>query len=142
MVEDLRVDRSLTIPGDELELSFSPSGGPGGQHANKTATRAVLSWNVEESRALGDRQRQRIRSRLKHRIDSSGTIRLASDRHRSQLRNRRDVQERLATLIADALRPPKARVPTGVTRAAKERRLSDKRRRGELKRARRPQLDD
>ena len=142
MSEDLRVNRSLTIPGDELELSFSPSGGPGGQHANKTSTRAVLSWNVDGSRALGERQRQRIRSRLKHRIDSSGTIRLASDRYRSQLRNRRDVHDRLALLIAEALRPAKARVPTKTTRAAKERRLRDKRHRGELKRARRTLPDD
>ena len=139
---DLRVSRSLTIPGDELELSFSPSGGPGGQHANKASTRAVLAWNVDGSRALGERQRQRIRSRLKHRIDSTGTIRLTSDRHRSQLRNRQDVQERLAALVADALRPTKARVPTKTTRAAKERRLRDKRQRGELKRARRMPPDD
>jgi ribosome-associated protein len=141
-MDDLRVNRSLTIPGAELELSFSPSGGPGGQHANKTSTRAVLSWNVDDSRVLGERQRQRIRSRLKHRIDSTGTIRLASDRHRSQLRNRRDVYDRLAALLAEALLPPKARVPTRVTRAAKERRLRDKRQRGELKRGRRSLPDD
>ncbi|MGH2809048.1 MAG: alternative ribosome rescue aminoacyl-tRNA hydrolase ArfB [Actinomycetota bacterium] len=142
MADDLRVNRSLTIPGDELELSFSPSGGPGGQHANKASTRAVVTWNVDTSRVLGERQRQQIRSRLKHRIDASGTIRLASDRHRSQLRNRRDALERLALLVAEALRPPKARVPTTVTTAAKERRLQDKRRRGELKRARRALPDD
>lgn len=142
MSDDLRVDRTLTIPAEELDLSFSPSGGPGGQHANKASTRAVLVWNVEASAALGERQRRRIKSRLKHRIDGSGNIRVSSDRFRSQLRNRRDAMDRLAYLLADALRPTKERIPTKTTIAAKERRLREKRRRGELKRARREIPDD
>ncbi|MDQ3940796.1 MAG: aminoacyl-tRNA hydrolase [Actinomycetota bacterium] len=141
MTEDLRVNRSLTIPGDEIQITYSTSGGPGGQHANKTATRAVASWNVATSRALGERQRQRIRSHLRSRIDSSGTLRLASDRTRSQLQNRRDVLDRLTALVAESLRPIKRRVATVPTNAARERRLREKKRRADLKRSRRV-LDD
>ena len=141
MADDLYVDRSLTIPGDELELTFTTSGGPGGQHANKTSTRAVLTWNVETSRTLNETQLRRIRSRLKGRIDSTGTLRIAGDRFRSQTQNRRDVLERLAVLVGDALRPVKARVATAPSRGAKERRLQEKKRRGAVKRARRI-LDD
>ncbi len=142
MAEDLRVTRSLTIPGDELELTFTTSGGPGGQHANRSSTRVVLGWNVAESRALGERQRQQIRTHLRRRIDNSGMLRVASDRYRSQLRNRADAMHRLSDLVAEALRPTKKRVATAPTNASKERRLREKKRRSELKRARRLRNDD
>ena len=142
MAEDLFVDRSLTIPGDELELTFTTSGGPGGQHANKASTRVVVAWNVGTSRALNEGQRRRIRSRLKGRIDSTGTLRLSGDRFRSQSQNRRDVLERLATLVSEALRPVKVRVATTPSRSATERRLQAKKRRGAVKRARRILGDD
>ena len=137
MKEDVRINRSVTIPGDEVELTFSPSGGPGGQHANKASTRAELAWNVATSRALGPRQRERIRGALRTRIDSSGTLRLTSDTYRSQLRNREDVIERLQREVAAALKPIKKRRPTAPTRASKERRLEQKKRRSETKRLRR-----
>jgi ribosome-associated protein len=142
-VEDVRVNRSLIIPGDELRLSFSTSGGPGGQHANKAATRVDVAWNVANSRALGPRQRSRVLAGLRTRIDSAGTLRLSSDRYRSQLRNREDVLDRLARLVAEALRPPKARRATAPTPASRERRLAGKRRRSVIKkRRRRPARDD
>lgn len=142
-MEDLRVNRSLVIPGDELRLSFSTSGGPGGQHANKAATRVEVAWNVASSRALGPRQRSRILAALRTRIDSNGTLRLSSDRYRSQRRNREDVLNRLAQLVAEALKPPKPRRATAPTPAARERRLADKRRRSDVKRRRRrPARDD
>lgn len=100
-----------------------------------------MLWNVATSRSLGPRQRERLRNRLRNRIDTSGTLRLTSDRYRSQLRNREDVIERLRDLVADALRPEKHRHKTAPTKASKERRLRDKKRRAELKRARR-ELDD
>lgn len=138
----VRVGRSLVIPDDELELRFSTSGGPGGQHANKAATRVELSWNVDRSAALGPRQRDRIKRRLARRIDSSGVLRLTSDRYRSQLRNREDVTTRLSELVSDALRRERRRIGTTPTAASKERRLAEKRRRGELKRQRRAHVDD
>lgn len=141
MTDDIRVNRSLTIPGTELDFTFSPSGGPGGQHANKVATRAEVVWNVERSSVLGPRQRERIRSKLRHRVDSNGNLRIASDAQRSQLRNRHEVRRRLGHLVAEALVPPKPRVRTKPTRSAVERRLQEKKRRGERKRERRADFD-
>ena len=139
----VRVNRSVTIPLDEIRFSFSTSGGPGGQHANRSATRVSLVWNVEGSSALGPRQRQRINEVLGRRIDSAGRLRLTSDRYRSQLRNREDVLDRLAKLVEDALRPRPTRQATTPSRAAKERRLREKRHRSQIKTQRRsrPDLD-
>ncbi|HVF52088.1 MAG TPA: alternative ribosome rescue aminoacyl-tRNA hydrolase ArfB [Actinomycetota bacterium] len=132
----LRVTRGVTIPHEELQLTFSPSGGPGGQHANRSATRVAVTWNVRDSAALGPRQRERVLENLKARIDGSGSIRLASSKHRSQLRNREDVLERLAALVAEALIPPNRRIATRPTRGAQQRRLAQKKRRGEVKKLR------
>ena len=136
-MDGIPVGRNVTIPEDEIELKFSPSGGPGGQHANRSATRVELTWNVASSRALDERQRDRLRARLRHRIDSGGVLRLTSDKHRSQFQNRADVRRRLASLVADALRPRTRRVPTTPTAASGRRRLQSKRRRSEIKRLRR-----
>jgi ribosome-associated protein len=141
-VDELRVNRRLVIPADELEERFTTSSGPGGQHANKVSTRVELEWNVEASRVLGPRQRERIKSKLSRRIDSSGVLRVASEKHRSQLRNRTEVRSRLAQLVGDALVVEKSRVRTKPTRAANQRRLEDKKRRSQIKRARRVILDE
>jgi ribosome-associated protein len=139
--EPLRVNRNLSIPPDEITLRFSPSGGPGGQHANRSSTRVDLSWNVDASRVLGPRQRARIKGHLRNRLDGSGTLRLSSDKHRSQTRNREEVLARLARLVSEALQPRRARVATTPSQAAKERRLRSKRRRSETKKLRRAPLD-
>ena len=141
-MDDIKINRSLVIPGAELELRFSPSGGPGGQHANKAATRAELTWNLTESQVLGPRQRQRLHAALRHRIDSSGNLRLTSDRNRSQMQNRNDVIQRFATLVRDALRPAKPRVKTKPSRASKEKRLQQKKKRSETKQNRKVRLGD
>jgi ribosome-associated protein len=138
----VRVTRTLEIPADEIDLSFSTSSGPGGQNVNKSETRVNLTWNVKESRALGPRQRDRILKRLSNRINSSGRLHLSSSRYRSQWRNREDVTARLQELVADALRPAKRRVETSPTTASREKRLQAKRRRSQMKRARRPVDDD
>jgi ribosome-associated protein len=139
--EPLRINRNLVIPPDEIALRFSPSGGPGGQHANRSSTRVDLSWNVDASRVLGPRQRARIKGHLRNRLDGWGTLRLSSDKHRSQTRNREEVLARLARLVAEALQPRRARVATTPSQAAKERRLRSKRRRSEIKKLRRAPLD-
>jgi len=141
-VTGLRVNRRLVIPTDELEERFSTSSGPGGQHANKASTRAELTWNIESSSVLGPRQRERLRSRLASRLDSNGVLRVASEKHRSQLRNREEARTRLAELVDRALKVERPRVKTKPTRAGKERRLQQKRRRSEIKRARRVTNDD
>lgn len=139
----LRVTRSVTIPDEEIELRFSTSGGPGGQHANKAATRVDLRWVPATSRALGPRQRERVLSHLGRRLDSSGALRLSSDRFRSQLRNRNAVFERLQEIVADALTPVTKRLPSKPPPGASERRLTQKKRRSTLKRQRaRPSESD
>jgi ribosome-associated protein len=133
----LRVSRSLAIPMSEIELRHSTSGGPGGQHANKASTRVDLAWNVNGSKALGPRQRRRIREKLRTRIDTSGTLQLSSATYRSQMRNRDDVLARLAAMLEEALRVEKTRRPTQPTRRAKDARVQRKKRRGAIKRSRR-----
>jgi ribosome-associated protein len=133
----LRVTRSVVIPMSEIELRHSTSGGPGGQHANKASTRVDLSWNVDRSSALGPRQRERIRDRLRTRIDSSGNLQLSSGTYRSQLRNREDVLERLAALLENALHVEKTRQRTKPSRRATDDRIQQKKRRGAIKRSRR-----
>ncbi len=139
----MRVTRSVTIPDGEIEITFSRSGGPGGQHANKTSTRAELVWNVSDSQALGPRQRARLHLNLRNRIDSNGNLRITSDTHRSQLRNKEEVLRRLEDLIREGLKVPRARVPTTPSRSAKTKRVEQKRKHGEIKRARqKPRIDD
>lgn len=133
----LRVNDQLSIPLSELRFQFTPSSGPGGQHANRSATRAELFFDVATSPSLSDAQRERVLAALKTYIDSEGTLRLVSQASRSQVRNRREVTARFQKLLAQALEPHKRRRPTRVPRAERERRLAEKRRRSEKKRRRR-----
>lgn len=133
----MKVTPALTIPDEEIEMSFSTSGGPGGQHANRSATRVELRWNVETSRALTEQQRKILKSRLRSRIDSDGSLRVVAASSRSQMRNRQEAEQRLAKLVAFGLRKPRERIATRPTKAAKNRRLESKRHRSEIKKARR-----
>jgi ribosome-associated protein len=142
MNQGVQVNRRLTIPPNEIEMRFTTSGGPGGQHANRSSTRAEAAWNVETSAVLGPRQRQRLREKLRHRIDSNGVLRVASDTHRSQLRNREEAVARLARLVSDALKPRAKRIATAPSKQARERRLESKRRQSQKKRERRKVLDE
>ena len=135
--DDVRVGRGIVIRADEIELSFTPSGGPGGQHANRSATRVELTWNVDRSRALSTRQKAAVKERLRARLDAAGNLRLTSAAHRSQTRNRAEVTERLARVVRDALTPRRTRIPTRATAASHEKRLQAKKRRSETKRLRR-----
>ena len=139
-MEDLKVGRKLVIPQAELQHRFTPSGGPGGQHANKASTRAELTWNVRDSQVLGPRQRQRLLTKLANRIDGEGNLRVAADRERSQLRNRRAAEARLVELVAKALQRERPRKATRPTAASKERRLREKKRRSEIKQTRKDPL--
>jgi ribosome-associated protein len=139
---DVRVNRNLTIPDSELRMRFTTSGGPGGQHANKSSTRVELLWNVDNSTVLGPRQRARIKGALKRRMDSSGDLHLVSDIHRSQMRNRVEVETRLGQLLSQALAPTKNRVATKPSRSAVQRRIESKKKRGEIKRSRAKKWDE
>jgi ribosome-associated protein len=141
MGDGLRINRSVTIPAEELDWRFTASGGPGGQHANRSATRAEVTWNVRTSRALGPRQRERLIFRLGSRLNADGTLRVVSDRRRSQLRNREAALTRLAEIVRSALEPEARRIQTQPTEASRRRRLEAKRRRAGLKRLRRAHFD-
>lgn len=135
--EILPITDQLAIPLSELGFRFSRSGGPGGQHVNRTATRVELLFDVAHSPSLTEEQRQRLLKRLAGRIDSEGILRVAAQSERSQLRNRQEAIERLQTLLRQALHIPKRRRRSKVPRWARERRLAQKRRRSETKRYRR-----
>jgi ribosome-associated protein len=133
----LRVTPTCVIPLDEIEWRFSPSGGPGGQHANRANTRAEARFDVVASPSLGPRQRARLRARL------GDVVRVVADDERSQVRNRALALERLRSRLAEGLREERRRRPTKPTAASREERLAAKRRRSELKRGRgRPDRDD
>jgi ribosome-associated protein len=133
----LKVTRSLAIPLSELEWRFDSSGGPGGQHANRSATRAELRFDVEGSPSLGPRQRSKL-------LEVFGpSIRVVAGEHRSQARNREAALRRLSERIAGALAVTPPRVRTAPTARARAQRVEDKRRRGDLKRKRaKAQFDD
>jgi len=126
------------IPDSELQWRFDPSGGPGGQHANKSSTRADLRFNIETSRAFDDPMRKRL-------VDKLGSeIRITEDGSRSQATNRKRAVRRLDAVLEDAARPdPPKRRPTTPSKSARRRRLDDKRARGAKKHTRKPPtLDD
>jgi ribosome-associated protein len=130
--ESIRVTRSVSIPRSEIELRFSRSSGPGGQHAQKTETRAEALFDVEASHALTPAQKRRV-------IAKAGPVlRAVAQDERSQWRNRELAIERVVDALRAALRVERRRRPTQPTKAAKRRRLDDKRRRAETKRLRRP----
>ena len=136
---DLHVTDSVTIPMAELQFHFSRSGGPGGQHVNRTATQVELTFDVQRSASLDESQRARVLNKLKSAVDSRGVLHLTCQATRSQSRNRAEVIERFQRLLRQALHIPKPRRPTRPGRVAVERRLQAKRRTGLLKQERRRQ---
>jgi ribosome-associated protein len=129
--ESIQVTRSVTIPRFEIELRFSRSSGPGGQHAQKSDTRVEATFDVEASTALSEAQKRRV-------IAKAGPVlRAVAQDERSQWRNRELATERLVEALREALRVPRKRKPTKPSKAAKERRLEAKKRRGQVKRLRR-----
>ena len=141
-MRDLPISRSVVIPAHELSWRFSRSSGPGGQSVNTADTRVELSWDVASSVALSPMMRDRALSRLTGRL-VDGVLTVTASEHRSQLRNREAALARLAEAVRAAIAPPKApRRRTRPTAAARERRLAEKRRRGDVKRLRQSRPDD
>jgi ribosome-associated protein len=134
----LRINDQLSIPLAELRFQFTPSSGPGGQHASRSATRVELLFDVARSPSLDDVQREQVTAALKRYMDGEGTLHLVSQASRSQAQNRQEVTARFQELVAQALKPRKRRRRTRVPRAERERRLAEKRRRGDKKRLRQP----
>jgi ribosome-associated protein len=133
--EAIRVTRSVTVPRREIELRFSRSSGPGGQHAQRTETRVEALFDVGASTALTERQRKRV-------IAKAGPVlRGIAQDERSQWQNRELATARVIDALRAALEVPRRRKPTTPTKASREQRLAGKRRRGEVKRLRKPPDD-
>ena len=126
----------LAIPRAELTYRATRAGGPGGQHVNTSSTRVELTWDVARSPSLTEEQRERVLARIARRIDSSGVLRMTDATTRSQHRNRERVTERFAEVLAAAFVERKQRRPTKPSRAAKQARLEEKKKRGETKKLR------
>ena len=137
LTETIVISDHLAIPVAELRFRFSRSSGPGGQNVQRSATRVELLFDVAHSSSLTDDQRQRILQRLAGYIDGEGELRIVSSATRSQLENRADAIIRFQMLVAAALRRRKHRVPTRPSAGARERRLTEKKGRAEVKSTRR-----
>jgi len=134
---DLRMTETVTIPLAELHFQFSRSGGPGGQHVNRTASQVELTFDVLASPNLNEAQRARVLARLKSYVDTRGILHLTSQTTRSQHRNRAEVIERFTSLLQRALHVPKRRIPTRPSPQAEARRLAAKQRTSAIKQRRR-----
>jgi ribosome-associated protein len=133
----LVITPSITIPDDEVTLTFIRSGGPGGQNVNKVATAVQLRFDAGASPQLSESVRARLLKIAGSRATRAGEIVITANRFRTQEMNRKDALDRLAELIAQAAVVPKRRVKTRPTRASKKRRIESKHHRGAVKQARR-----
>ncbi|AOX45770.1 Peptidyl-tRNA hydrolase ArfB [Microbacterium sp. MM2322] len=135
------VTATLVIPASELSWRFSRSSGPGGQGVNTADSRVEVMWDAAASTALSRAQRERVLDRLGNRL-VDGVLTIAASEHRAQARNRDAARDRLAAILAEAVRPPAPpRRATKPTRGSKERRLQAKQRRTDVKRMRRRPTD-
>ena len=140
-VEGIAVVPGIVIPRAEIEARASRAGGAGGQHVNTSSTRIELRWNVRTTRALDDARRNHVLSRLASRLDAEGNVRVVASEFRSQRQNREAAEERLVALVKQALHVAKKRKATKPSRAAKAKRLDEKRKHSEKKRNRRDLSD-
>lgn len=133
---DLHINDTLSIPETCLLVQASRSSGPGGQNVNKLNTRITLVFDLPNCPTLTDEQKQRLLKKLATYADKEGCLHISSQRHRSQHANRLDATERLAVLIAQAIKPPVKRRKTAIPRTAIRKRLEQKKQRSATKRQR------
>ncbi len=128
----------IVIPEEEIEFDFTHPSGPGGQHANKSATAVQLRFDAAHSTALPDDVRRRLINLAGNRMTKDGVLIIEANQHRSQRQNRREALKRLTDLIRRAARKPKKRRKTKPTRSSHERRLQEKKHRSRIKKWRKP----
>lgn len=136
----VRISDTISIPDDEIELRAVRSSGPGGQNVNKLATAIHLRFDLN-SAALPDAVRQRLLSSGDSRINADGVVVIKAQNHRTQEQNRAEALTRLCEMLRAASKTPRKRIPTRPTRASKEKRLQEKKRRAELKKRRSAEID-
>ncbi len=135
------INDNLSIPLAELQFRFSTSSGPGGQHANRSATRVTLLFDVAQSPSLDEPTRERLFTNLAAQLDKDGVLQIHVQVTRSQYQNREIAIMRWQQLLAAALKPRKRRRKTKPNRAAIEKRLAEKKQRGQIKKERSQQWD-
>jgi ribosome-associated protein len=138
----IRITGALAIDPAEIHESFVRAAGPGGQHVNTTSTAVQLRFDVRRSPSLPEAVRQRLERLAGRRLTNDGVLVLVAQGRRSQLRNREEALARLVELVREAARPPVPRKKTRVSKAAKRRRVDDKKRHGALKSLRRSRASD
>jgi ribosome-associated protein len=127
------INQQLQIPMAELQFRFSGSSGPGGQHVNKTASKATLMFDVLHSASLTDEQRNLLLAKLQHRLNKEGVLLIQAQDSRSQFRNRDTAVKRFKSILSQTLKKPKKRKKTKPSRTAVEKRLTQKKQRGTRK---------
>lgn len=143
MSSPLVINDKVTLPGSDLEWTAVKSSGPGGQNVNKVASKVELSFDFENTVALTDTVRDRLRILAKNQLDAEGRVLLKSEKTRDQAKNLADARQKLKDLVLEAMVVPKTRKPTKVSKAQKARRLSNKKKVGAKKAARKkPHRDD
>ena len=123
---DLYIKPGITIPEHELEISASRSGGPGGQHVNKTSSRITVHWHVDSSTALPEYLKERVKMKLENQLSAEGFVVVHNSASRSQQQNKEAALENLAQLLRTALHIPKKRIPTKISAGTHETRLKKK----------------
>ena len=138
----IQVTPTILLDEAEFEEVFVRSPGPGGQNVNKVATAVQLRFPLERTNSLPEEVRRRLRGLAGRRLSADGWLVIEANRFRSQVRNREDARDRLVELVRKAAQPVKPRKPTRPTAGSRERRLKNKRTRGETKQARSKQGAD
>ena len=132
----LSIGKNIVIPLSEIQISFTRSSGPGGQHVNKTSTQAELTFDLANSPSIPSEDRDWLLTRLASKLDSNGVLRVTAQEYRSQLRNKTGALEKLQSQLTEALIRPKKRKKTKPSAAARRKRLDSKKKAGEKKRLR------
>ena len=129
-------EKKLFIPASEYTITYVRSRGPGGQKVNKTATKAMLFWNLWQSQVLSEAEKQRVFQKLKNKLDKQGNLIIYAQTERSQKQNKAAVIEKLHQIVEQALKVEKERLPTQPSTQVKERRLQSKKKAGQKKKLR------